>query len=42
MRAVLVFGEAPVSLSEIQMFEWELPEDFAFRYLEVGRSIDGN
>ena len=35
-RAVLVFGKGPVSLSEIQMFDWEMPEDFAFRHLDDG------
>ena len=36
MRAVLVFGPGPVSLSEIRMLDWELPEDFAFRHLGDG------
>jgi hypothetical protein len=36
MRAVLFFGQGPISLSEIQMFDWERPEDFAFRHLDAG------
>jgi hypothetical protein len=40
MRAVLLFGNSPVSLSQIKFFDWELPEDFALRYLEAGRDVD--
>jgi len=33
MRAVFVLSSDPVSLAEIQMFEWALPKDFAFRHI---------